>query len=264
MKLSSLIIKPPKIILAGSHGTGKTALLTTLGSDVQILDLDQGLRTALTYKDSFSDQRSQIDYIPCYDTNPTVKADAYRIFKEELLKILNKCNAKTYPFKVLGIDSFTTMCDACQRYILGNANKLNITKPGEGMTTPEWGVYINEIEGAVQIIKAMPIPVILLAHTIFEGGETIGGVTTARTIELAIPTKKLPPRIPTHFDEVWYAKVKDLGGGKTSFCIQTKRDTLFAARTRCNIGTDIDMNLGMRKILSMLGYDLDLIKTQAV
>jgi len=63
MKLSDIKTKPPKILLIGNYGSGKTCFATTGGKYVQVIDLDEGLISAKTLKDNFTETRSEIDII---------------------------------------------------------------------------------------------------------------------------------------------------------------------------------------------------------
>lgn len=250
MKLEELPIKPPKILLYGSSGSGKTALATTCGPHCQVIDFDDGVETARTLADSFQPQRRQIDVLQALERDPAFPT-AYAKGKEHLRGVATQCNQKKYPFKVLVIDSLTSMADACLRMVLKNSNKLE-TSGGMAMN-PEiqhWGLAFLEMESFLSIARSLPIAVILIAH------EQMNEIDGVNKLQLAISGKKNPTKIPRFFDELWYMKTRNAAGGKIEYVIQTNSTAGIEARSRKNIPDLTNANVGMPELLKRMGYPL--------
>lgn len=217
-----------------------------------MIDCDNGTESARKVKDQFSADRSQVDVLQSFEPQPTADAVQYRKAKDLVIGIANLCHEKKYPFPCLIIDSFTTVCDGALRYVLKNNGRLvrPLTTQNGNITQPEWGLMINEVEQFVQIVKGLPIHVIVLAHTV---PENINGLIRQ---EISIPTQKLPPRIPNYFDEIWYLQDIEEGGGVVNKVLRTVECPQYLAKSRAGLPDKTPVNTGMMKIFEMLGRKL--------
>ena len=75
-------------------------------------------------------------------------------------------------------------------------------------------------------------------------------------MEIGIPGRKLPYRIPGYFDEVWYMKI-DFVENIPKYVIQTKGSQSILSRSRSNVPDTLDVNRGLVDIFDKdLGYKL--------
>lgn len=242
-KLSEVKIKPPKILLYGDVGTGKTAFTLTLGDRLQVLDMDEGTLTGVTLDDKFRSRRLEVDVVSCPDPDPN-KATAFGCGKAHVLKVANQAVRKAYPYDAFAIDSLTALADHAVRMVMVNSGMA-----GKNPQIQHWGLAFNEIENILTVARSIPGVFILIAHAM---NIEIDGNTKK---EIAIPGKSLPNKIARYFDEIWFAKVQNKAGGKQAFTIQTKSTASIVARSRLNIPDGIDMSLGLEEILKQGGYE---------
>lgn len=217
--LSTLEAKPPKILIYGPAGCGKTVLFLTLGRNAQLLDLDDNVDVAFGLKDSHQPNRLQVDVEQFLDELPS-RPRSFMNLKKRVIKITNECNKGDYPFQILGIDSLTALSVASQRYIMGNSGD-----PDENPQIQHWGMLLNEIENIVIKLRALPIPVFVLAH------ETTFTSDDINKVEIAIPGQKLPGKITRMFSEIWYLRLRQAGQGKQEFYIQTAPTSSITCRS---------------------------------
>jgi hypothetical protein len=258
MQLGQILNQPLKILIHSPSGRGKTACLTTLGKDLQLIDLDLGTETARRLQDPFSQERLLPDVLLCPEPTPTQSAIAFTEAKNKMILIANAITQKIWPYKVLGVDSLTTLVDAGIRYVLANNGRLNraAVVPSKGnaggnISQPEWGLVINEIENMVILLKSMQCHVVILAHSVAEKQDN--GMTR---MEISIPTQKLPPRIPNYFDEIWYMEHVEMGAGVTERVFRTVESATYLAKSRAGLPDKTKVSLGMRKIFSLLGREI--------
>lgn len=255
---------PLKILIYGPSGTGKTGLALTIGAIGQIIDLDLGVETALGMarqnpSDPFAEVRKLVDHLPCGEPNPTTEARAFELAKTYLIAINNAIAQGKYPYKVLIVDSFTLLADAAMRYILKVNGRLSrpATLPdrgniGGGISQPEWGLMIDQVEQFILLLRGLPIHVILLAHSTPLKNDNDSFIR----YEIAIPTKRLPPRVPAYFDELWFLEMQQAAGNSTRRKLRTNATTMFDARSRAGLPDGTDVNIGMPEIFKLLGREL--------
>lgn len=243
VKLLSLKRLPPKILLMGSYGTGKTLFATTLGKHGRVYDLNNGLLSAVTFKDKFTAQRAEIDVRTCWESDPS-KATAFGVFRSYMQSLSTEASGMSQGAII--IDGYTDLAEFSMRSVMAAQNKLY-----EQPQIQHWGMGFAGIERVLMILRSLPIVVVMIAHTrrIEHGGDDL-------KFELCTPGQKLPQKIPTYFDEVWFSEV--LGSGSTAkYRIKTKSSGAVACRTRANIPDIVDMDTGLPTVLKMMGYDIE-------
>jgi len=240
MKVSEIKLNPPKILLIGDFGTGKTALALTVGGIGQVLDLDNGLRTAMTLEDQWTKRRQDVDVKICWETDP-IRALAFNKAKSYILDITNQCRSGKYPFRCLIVDSYSRLAESAVRHVMASHGGADAQPQIQ-----HWGMAFRELENLLIHLRSLPISVIMIAHTMLT---EVGG---SHVYQISTPGKKLPEKIPTNFDEVWYLQVV----GK-DFVIRTRRNVSMPARSRANLADKTLANEGMIEIFRKIGFDIE-------
>lgn len=271
MKLNQMSAKvpPPKILIWSPSGSGKTALAATYGDGLYVIDIDDSLLTCFRLQDSFTKDRLAIEPYDAVERD-TRTATSFIKTKQKLIAINNAVASGSWNGsdgrKLTGllVDGLSFLCDACLRYVLYNSGKLGkelarSSDPKEllknNSSQAEWGLMINEMEQIMQLIRGLPIPVILTAHAI-----TVTDAAGMTKYEIAIPTKHLPPRIPGFFDEVWFLDTQFAAAGKIERVLRTSVSPVFASnKTRGQLPDGTNCNVGMRNLISKLGYDVPIV-----
>ena len=238
-------MNPPKILIYGDAGSGKTAFATTLGGRLEIIDIDQGIRTALMLKDKWTDERGEVELKTAYENDPS-KAIAFDLVESYVNTAVGECMVRKFPFRALCVDSWTTLAEMAVRKVLAQNNML-----GKNPQIQHWGMAFTLLEGLLLKLRSLPIVVVLTAHIqrLEEDGVS--------KVVIATPGQKLPAKVPAYFDEIWRLKTRNAAGGKKEFIIQTISSESVMARSRgCLVdGTSVD--LGLVEVLRRIGYDID-------
>lgn len=252
MKVAELKALPPKLLIYSPAGRGKTALALTLGARAQYLDMDGNIDVAFGLDDNLRVERLKVDVKQFLDLDPQ-KATAFTQVDRYLLEVVNKCRKGTFEFDALVIDSLTALAAASQNQVMRAAGK-----PGENPLIQHWGLLLNEIERVIVKIRALPIPVIILAH------ETTFVSDDISQVQIAIPGQKLPGKLVRLFSEIWYMRIKSIGGGKSEIYIQTLPTASITCRSgrglknKTKVGTiqesHSDDSVCLWDILKEIGY----------
>ena len=241
-KASDLIqTRPPKILLMGKWGSGKTALAMSLGEKAEMLDLENGVY-ASRIEDQWKTQRENVNVEGFYDTTPG-QATAWARLKSHVDKIAVGIQQKKWNRQALIIDSLTAVQEISLNFVMANSGKL-----GKQPEIQHWGMNFNEMANLLQQLRALPIPVIVLAHVV----QTIENESVK--LELAVPGKANPQKIPGMFTEVLYCKVETGAANKTRFLLQSKPSGLISCRSSSQIEDNYDMTQGMDKLIEKMGW----------
>lgn len=228
MKPTELASKPPKILLYGPPGRGKTSLFMTLGEKAQLIDLDGNADVALGLNDNLRSKRLECDVKQFLEEDAT-KATAFRKVKEYIMGLGAQIKAGKFPYEIIGLDSLTSLAVGSQDFVMGNSGRL-----GQNPEIQHWGLLLTEIANIVKALKALPIPAIILAHE----EVILGGEDKVEKVEIAIPGRKLPGQITRQFSEIWYMKIRPVGQGKQEISIQTLATHSITARSGRGLMTD--------------------------
>lgn len=248
MKASEIKQNPPRIILWGDSGCGKTALAATLGARAQLMDLDNGLLTLAKLNDKFTADRLNVDVKPFRESRPHLKANMFSDFRAHALSVYNDVTSKKFPFDAVIVDSLTALADAALNQVLYNSGQLSSPPQRQ-----HWGAAFMEIKSVLNILLSLPIVVIVIGHEEIKSY----GPEKARIekLGLALSGKNLSAQICRQFDEIWYLRSRPAGGGKLKFTIQTINDERISAKSRANIPTDTNADIGMGELIKMTGYN---------
>ena len=246
--LKSLNI-PPKILLHGDAGTGKTGLIAQL-SNAYLLDFDGGMRTALELKDNFTKYRHRIEF-DIYKDKSFRNPQGWNTAFAKLLSITELVARNKWTFDALCIDSMTGLALAIRHFVM-------FTKTGDALAEPErnhWGMMVNCMEAVCSIIMTIEVPVFITAHdcTVQTEDDT--------TYKILSMTKNHGEKIPWMFDEVWLAQIKKKGVTR-QFTISGEGTAARIAKTKMNLGKDVDFaSLGLKGIFNLCNFDYDFDRT---
>lgn len=264
MKLSDTKPAPPKILIWGYSGCGKTALSYTFGERARVFDFDRGWEVGRSLVDPFTEARRSVDIagpvdkagqpLGYIDTDPMVPR-ASLIFKQDLMNAARKILEGTYDKEVLIIDNLTTLFDCSMRYAkaTGSAKSGNKAMDAD-IGKLYYGLCFTDVLNMCQLIKSIPITVVVIAHAMPlyvadpQGNQFLDGV------KINIAGKGMPEKVNAYFDEVWYMLSQDEGGGKWKRKIQTQPDTKKSCKTRYQVLNMTDTSIGLPKILEGVGF----------
>jgi len=228
-----------KVMLLGPSGSGKTCLATTLGKRAVVLDLNNGLASAKTFKDKWTNDRALCEVKKCWG-----EGGPEAMWRRTVGYVRSFIASPQRP--ALVIDGLSDLLEASLGAVLTMSGKWVDTNP-KNSTQAEWGQAISQIERLLWKIKSSSTMVVFIAHTklIEKDGlqkEVLGCYGTT-----------LPGKITAMFDEVWYTKVSGFGN-KRSWSLQSQSSAGVECKTRRQLPEGTDMNLGMDKLLELVDW----------
>lgn len=248
MKVSDITNPPPKILLVGNIGTGKTALTLTLGEGLEIADLDNGLKTGNSLKDKFTDARKAVSVRQFLEPDGSSLGTVFPAFAKYVREIPARIRSGDWKFKAFAVDSLSSLAEAALAYVMKNSGKV-----GGNPEIQHWGITFNEIKNVLNVLRYLPVPVVLIAH---EQVKTVGKGEQKRDIlEVAVSGKNLASQICRYYDEIWYVEPRATAGGKQTFVLKTISDSIFPARSRSCLENGINTEIGMWELLKKIGYE---------
>ena len=197
-------IAPVHVLAYGEAGTGKTAFGLTGGEKVWCIDMDPGgTRTGIYFEDKWQVERLEAEVKLCQETDPFHptafdKASSYiDTFRKEL------------PADILMIDSFTSFMESCLNKISAMNNRI-----GKNLRKNDWLMIIQMLEFEMKKIQAIPRVVYMTAHrmSFIEPGHEDDEHPPVKVAPLIYGTK-LPGKVNSVFDEIWYFEVIQVQGG---------------------------------------------------
>lgn len=232
---------PPKIVIYGKAGCGKTALVSQ-ASNGYMMDFDGGMRTAATLKDKFTDLRGSIEFDTYKDANPATPKQ-WLLAKERIFKIAEEVAKGKWKHDALVIDSWTGLCQSVYYQVLYQSNRA-LGRP----EIQHWGLMTSEVENILTVLTSMNTLVILTAH---EASSEEDEITK---VEIASITHNHRKKVPWSFDEVWHMTTKPAPQNKTSYIITGRSSYSIMARTRSGID-ELNVNeIGLSGLLEKMGY----------
>ena len=241
--------KPPKILIYGAAGSGKTALVSQARNGY-LFDFDEGMRTALKLKDDYYDDRMNIEFDEFRDKDPG-KPVGWITAKGRVLEISSQIAHKKFPYDAVIIDSLTGLAQAVQNQVMAQAGKPN-GKP----EIQHWGMIVSEIENILTILTSLNTLVMITAHEVpvlTRKGSLGHPEEDVHAMRVLCAGKKLPEKLPWMFDEFWHADSKTVGG-KSKFTLSGIKTTYIQARTRSGFTKCEHTKLGLKGVLDLVGY----------
>lgn len=242
--------KPPSILLYGPLGSGKTVFALTLGATAQVWDFDDGLESGMNVQDEFTDFRQDVDVRQFIEDAPEKKANAFMKCMSHAIDVANLSRKGKWPFEAIIIDSLTSLCDAALNQVLANAGRLTKGNP----QIQDWGLAFIELKRLLQIVRSIPVPKIVIGHDMQKQMNREEGKDDDWRTMIALPGVNLPTQISSAFDEVWYMRAKQAGGGKRKYIIQTLGSEKLDCRSRKCLPNLTDTSVGAWEILKRLGH----------
>lgn len=236
--------RPPTILLYGPAGTFKTALVSQ-ASHGKIFDFDNGMRTAAQLKDKFFALRQTVDFDVYAEPDP-YNPVMFSKFKQELLMIGQKIRQKSWPFDAFIIDSLTGLAEVTKLHVMKNEAGSSFAKA----QIQHWGSMVNEIEAILTTIRTFNVLTIVTAHVNIEEIDDNNMI-----FPMSITKKHGQNKILWLFDECWYASIQPAGQGKYSAFVQGMPTFSVKARSRGGIGMENHSEIGLRGLLSKIGYE---------
>lgn len=249
--------KPPHIVIYSTFGKGKTGLASQAFNGY-CFDFDNGMRTAALLQKIDGINR-QIEFDLYLDMNVKMPT-AFAKFKSKLLEFNSQIRAGKFPFDAIVVDSWTGCCQSCERQIKSTAPGRD--KQGNVILSQhDWGLIVDELEQILDLLRGLPVMVILVAHakTIEKDGMNVYTPYSSG--------QKIPVILPTYFDEVWNLKAVKKGADQYEYIVTGRATETLDARTRSNIGTVVHAHeppqkddLGLKGLLKLMGFNYPPLK----
>jgi len=202
-----------KCFVVGDSGTGKSIFASTFPKPAFLFNFD---RSILSYRGLDVNYE---DYTP--DPASWVKFE--KDFKA--LKKLYREDKANFPYKTIIIDSTTSWTDIAMERALQLDPKRSAT--GGPVWNVHYGMVKNLIEGYVRQLLEFDCNIVVIGHLQRQTDAESGAVLSVEPML----TGALSTKVPSYFDEVYYATSKTVQG-KTSYYLLTIAKGLLKARSR--------------------------------
>ncbi len=242
--------KYPNILLYGPLGSGKTVFALTLGERAQVWDFDDGLESGMNVQDKFTDYRQCVDVVQFLESEPEKKANAFLKCKSHCIDVANKARKGNWKFDAIIVDSLTSMVYASLNQVLYNSGRLNKGNP----QIQDWGLAFIELKMVLSVLRSIPVPKIVIGHDMQKQMNREKDKEDDWRTMIALPGVNLPTEISAVFDEVWYMRAKQAGGGKRRYEIQTLGSDKLDCRSRKCLPNLTNTDVGAWEILKLLGH----------
>lgn len=253
LKASELALSDTRVLLWGPPGSGKTCFAGTLGEKLELIDLDGNAASLKTFQDQFRNDRLKVEVKQgLHADDPPGGQFALMKIKAYILDVAKRCREGKYEYKALCLDSMTTLFEVAKRQVL----RTHTSKNQYHDLTLDQGQYqivFNELLSIFEIMKALPIISILIAH------EMTNEIDMVSSREIAIYGKQFPSQVRAMFPEILYCKnvtTVTSAGTVNNFQLQTVKSAGATARSCLNIKDGTPMSLGLPKILADAGVKL--------
>ena len=237
--------RSPSIVIFGSAGSGKTALVSQI-KNAYMFDFDDGMRTAATLKDKFYHDRQSIEFDIFKDSNPR-SPEMYHNARVKLINISQACRTNTWKYDAVIIDSLTGLSDTIMRKVMKD-------ETGDALVNPQrnhWGSMVNYMDAFFAELRSLNRLVILTAHINSLEDDT-GSVLSF--FPSSITRNHGLKSIPWMMDEIWYASRQSGGGTSIDYYVDGGYINKYMTRTRSSIGKVKHNDIGMVGLLEKVGY----------
>lgn len=236
---------PPVILTYGPAGTGKTGLVAQ-AKNGYCFDFDSGMRTAATLKDKFFDQRQGIEFDIYKESNPKTP-EMYHKAMVKLQEINQACRNNTWKHDAVIVDSITGLAEIIKLKVMKDSG-------GDALKKPEmnhWGQMVNYMESFLIQLRSLRKLILITAH-IQNLNDKEGQLINI--FPSSITKNHGMKGLPWMVDELWYAQVLPEGMGKYGYYINGQNMNQTVTRTRTNIGKVKHSEIGLVKLLEIVGY----------
>ena len=252
MLLKDAVLSPPKILLLGAPGTGKTVLATTLGHRAVVLDLNNGMASARMHKDKWTVERGECEIKKCWG-----EGGPEAMWKRAVGYVDSYFNAPERP--ALVVDGLSDLLESSLGNVLSFKGKWTDTNPPKA-GWDEWGTAIAQIKRVMWKLRLMQNVVVVVGHTYLADVPVAGEKLAASEKErpplkevISCYGKSLPGDVLAGFDEVWFTRVKGFGSTR-KWMLQSVSNAGAECKSRRCLEDGSDMNLGMEGLLAKVGW----------
>lgn len=200
-----------KIFVVGDSGTGKSIFASTFPKPMFLFNFDKAI---LSYKGL------DVDY-----EDFSLDAAGWVKFEKVMRELKNQIKENTFKYQTVVIDSTTSWTDLAMERAMQLDPKRSAT--GGPIWNVHYGMVKNLIEGFTRQLLEFPCNIVVIGHL----SKNIDSDTGAIIGIEPMLTGQLSTKIPSYFDEVYYATNKTVAGN-TQFKLLTLAKGHLKARSR--------------------------------
>lgn len=180
-----------KVFVVGDTGSGKSVFASTFPGPAFLFNFDKSI---LTYRGL------DIDY-----EDYTQNAAGWVKFEKDFKALKDMVRADNFKYKTIILDSTTTWTDLAMERALSLDPKRSQT--GGPLWNVHFGMVKHLIEGAIRQLLEFPCNIVVIGHLnkVYNDDGILIGVEPMLTGQLST-------KVPSYFDEVYYAQVKTVKG----------------------------------------------------